>query len=157
MQHKKTKQHTHAHLPSHRKTVTPEEDSPALWAKHIGKSVLITALAGIISMLLFSLIAYFTPDPNRFTLPFGLAASAITALIGGFVALRIHGHSALLCGLLNGTVFTALMMLISLFFTAHSSSHSGMMSFLLHAAFLLLSVAGAYLGLSKSQKRKSRR
>lgn len=157
MQHKKGKQHTHAHLHPNRKATTPEEDSPALWAKHIGKSVLVTAVVGLLFTLLGSLIAYFTPDPNRFTMALGLAASAFTALVGGFTALRIHGHSALLCGLLNGSVFIALMMLISLFFTEHSSSYSGTVSFLLHAAFLLLSVAGAYLGLSKPKKFKARR
>ena len=106
--------------------------------------------------LIAALIAYFSADPDSLTLPLGLAASALTALIGGFSAVRIHGHAALLCGLLNGAAMTALMMLVSLFFTSLSVGHSALISALLHTAFILLSVAGAYIGISQKSKKPKR-
>lgn len=132
----------------------PEEESPALWVKHLSRSMLVTLAAALVLTLGSSLIAYFTPNPNALVRPLSFVAAALTALIGGFAAVRIHKHAALLCGLLNGSLATALMMLVSLFFTAHSSGYSAGISALLHAAFILFSVAGAFLGLPKGVKRK---
>ena len=50
---------------------------------------------------------------------------------------------------------TALMILVSLFFTGHSSGYSAGISALLHTAFILFSVMGSFLGLPKEGKRKS--
>ena len=131
------------------------EDSPARLARHIGKSLLITLGSGILLLLLCSLISYFSSDPNRLILPLGLTVSALTALIGGFAAIRLHGHSALICGLLNGTAFSAVMLLLSLFFGAHATGYPAWVSCLLHVGFLLLSILGGYLGLPKNgTKRK---
>ena len=143
---------------SHSRPVSPspDEESPALWVKHIGKSLLISVCAGLMLSLIAALIAYFSADPDSLTLPLGLAASALTALIGGFSAVRIHGHAALLCGLLSGSAMTALMMLISLFFTSFSIGHSALISALLHTVFILLSVAGAYIGINQKSKKPKR-
>lgn len=132
----------------------PEEDSPALWGKHLTKSLLITLAASLILMLVGALVAYFTPDPNALVHPLSLSCAALSALIGGFAAVRIHKHSALLCGLLNGSLATALMMLFSLFFRGYSSGYSAGISAMLHAAFILFSVAGAFLGLPKGIRRR---
>ena len=142
--------------PVHRRNTKnqPEEDSLALWIRHLSKSLAITALAALLFTLGSALIAYFTPDPAALVRPLGLVASALTACIGGFAAVRIHRHAALLCGLFNGSLATALMMLLSLFFTAHASGYSAGISALIHAAFILFSVAGAFLGLPKAEKRK---
>ncbi len=142
--------------PVHRKAQRsqPEEDSAALWVKHLTKSLLITLAASLILMLGGSLIAYFTPDPNAIVHPISLACASLTALIGGFSAVRIHKRSALLCGLLNGSLATALMMLLSLFFKNYASGYSAGISAVLHAAFILCSVAGAFLGLPKGMKRR---
>ena len=149
------------HYPKNTKTARrpaqrsqPEEDSPALWVKHLTKSLLITLAASLLLMLGGALIAYFTPDPNALVRPLSLSCAALAALIGGFAAVRIHKHSALLCGILNGSLATALMMLLSLFFTSYSSGYSAGISALLHAAFILFSVAGAFLGLPKGIKRR---
>lgn len=140
--------------PKNRAHAQPEEDSLALWVRHLGKSLVITLIAGTALLLIGSLIAYFTPDSNTLIRPIGMVAAALTALIGGFAALRIHRHAALMCGLLNGSLTTALMILVSLFFKDYSSGYSTGISCLLHTAFLLLSVAGAYLGLKRKPKRK---
>lgn len=144
-------------LALHRKPhAQKEEDSPALLVKHIGKSMLITAGAGILLTLICSLAAYFYSDPDKLIRPLALVSCGMTALIGGFGAVRIHGHSALVCGLLNGSLMTAAMLLVSLFFTAHASGYSAGIACLLHAAFFLLSVAGAYIGLRRKPKKKKR-
>ena len=124
----------------------PEEDSLALWVKHLTKSLLITLAASLILMLGGSLIAYFTPDPNALVRSLSLACAALSALIGGFAAVRIHRHAALLCGIFNGSLATALMMLLSLFFTSYASGYSAGVSAMLHAAFILFSVAGSFWG-----------
>ena len=132
----------------------PEEDSLVLWVRHLGKSLLITLITGTALLLIGSLIVYFTPDPDTFIRPMAMFAAALTALIGGFATLRIHGHAALMCGLLNGSLTTVLMILVSLFFKEYSSGYSAGISCLLHTTFLLLSVAGAYLGLKRKPKKR---
>ena len=136
-----------------KKTTHTEEDSPALWVRHIGKSLLITLLAAVLLTVSLSLVAYFYSDPDRLIRPLGLFASGLTALIGGFAATRIHGHAALLCGLFNGSCTMALMILLSLFLGGHAAGYSVGISLLLHVGFLALSVLGAYLGLRKKPKK----
>lgn len=142
------------------KKAQPEEDSPALLARHMGKSLLITVGVGILLTVICSLIAYFCADPDSMIRPLSFCAAALTALAGGFIAVRIHKHAALICGLLNGSLCTALMILASLFFRAYSSGYAAWLSCLLHIGFMLLSVAGAYIGLqhgTKSTKKMKRR
>ena len=134
-----------------------ESSSAGLLAKHIGKSLLITLLAGAVLLVAFSLAAYFYADPGWLIRPLGLCALAVTALIGGIAAIRIHGKAALLCGILNGCALTAIMLLLSLCFRQHASGYSLGLTLLLHAGVLLLSVAGAFMGLKKPMKRRSKR
>ncbi len=130
--------------------------TPMLWVRHLSKSLAITLTVAVVAVLLLSLLAYFYSDPDRLACPLGLVAAGVTALAGGFSAVRIHGEGALLCGLLNGSVFMVLMMLLSFAFTGLASGYSAGISCLLHAAFLLLSVAGGYLGLHRKPKRKKK-
>lgn len=133
------------------------QDSPWLLAKHTGKSLLITLGISIALLLALSLAAYFYSDPDQLIRPLGLGGAALASLIGGIVAVRIHGHSALICGLLNGCGFTVVLLLLSFFFKAHASGYSAGIACLLHAAILLFSVAGAFLGLRRSHTQKSKR
>ena len=133
------------------------QDSPWLLAKHMGKSLLITIGTSIALLLIFSLIAYFYADPDQLIQPLGLIGAGLAALIGGLAAVRIHGHSALICGLLNGCAFTVILLLFSLFFRSYASGYSAGIACLLHTAILLFSVAGAFLGLRRSPKSKHKR
>ncbi len=143
-----------------RKTHTPakkanENDSPlAIWIKQLLRATVISLGIGLVLIIGLSLAAYFYADPDVLARPLGLIAAGLTALSAGFVTVRIRGEGALICGLLIGSIMTALMMLASLFFTALSSGYSVGISALLHLAFMLLSVAGAYLGLKKTPKKK---
>lgn len=133
---------------------SPKEEMPMGRITDLGKSLLITLGIGILLTLIASLIAYFSPDPNALIRPLGICAAALTALFGGFAAVRIHGHEALLCGILNGSVFMGLMILVSLFFKAEASGYAAWLSCLLHAGFVLLSIAGAYLGLKRKTRKR---
>ena len=120
------------------------------------KSTLITLGLGALLLLVASLLLSFTADPLPLTLPVGMGIAAITAFLGGWVALRIHGQSALLCGLCNGSICLAVFLLLSLGIK-ELASHSSTLSLLLHLGFPLLSVAGAYAGRPSPKKRKKRK
>ena len=136
---------------------SPAEETPVLWIKHLCKSFLITIASGFGLLLALSLAAYFYSDPNLLIHPMALIVAGLTALIGGIAAVRIHGHSALICGLLNGCILLGVMLLLSLFFKGQGIGYSAGVSCLLHAGIPVLSVAGAYLGLRRSPKKRSRR
>lgn len=133
-----------------------DESSPVLMGKHLLKSVSVTLLISMILLLLSSLAAYFSKDPASLIPPLGLLSSFVAAFLGGLVAVRIHGRSALLCGLSNGILFSALMLLASLFFRPHATGYSALVSCILHVSFLLISVAGGYLGLKKGKPKKKK-
>ena len=132
------------------------EDSPALWWKHLKKSLVITLLAGIVLLLAAALSAYFLPDPYPWIRPFSIAASMLTAAVGGFACARIHRHAALLCGLLNGSAFMLGMLLGSLLLKPYAAGYSTGVSLLLHLEFLLCSVLGAFWGLRRKSPAKRR-
>ena len=134
----------------------PQEDSPRLFALHAAKSALFSVLFGLLLLLLLSLALSYTPNPSPFIGPIGWISSGLTALVGGIIAVRIHGKSALLCGAVNGCVLMALMLIASLFFKENASSLSVGMCIALHAAFLALSIAGGYVGMPKPSKRKKK-
>ncbi len=148
-----------SHKPHKRPTRPIQEDntSPALWFAHLARALLFTAGIGALLSVIASLIAYFTPDPDRWVRPLGLGASFLTALLGGMVTARIHKSSALLCGLLHGCACTVLMLLTALLLKSLASGYTPMVSCLLHTGFFLCSVAGAYLGLPRVGKSKKRR
>lgn len=141
-----------------RHTRTKEsEKAPLPPVSTILKSFAVTVGVGFLLLLALSLALYFSPNPSPMIRPAGLVAAALTALIGGFTVSRMHGQSALLCGLINGSALMALMLLLSLFFAKHASAYSALVSCLLHAGVVLLSVAGAYLGLRRRPKKKSKK
>ena len=133
---------------------TVQEDSPLLFFKHVMKGVLIACPAAAFLLLTASLTAYFSPDPDA-VIPFmSLVSSALTALISGYATVRIHRKSALLCGLSAGSLLMCGMILSSLFLRRCASGYSMPVSLLLHSAFILLSVLGAYAGLPKAGKKR---
>ncbi len=120
----------------------------------LAKSLAVTAVTGILALLACSLLAYFLPDPSPWIKPLALFAAALTALVGGVSAARLQKENASLCGLLNGCVFMAVMILISLFLRERASGYSTLHAILLHAGFLLCSVLGGILGKKKPKARR---
>ena len=139
------------HAP-HREATT--DAAPALLSKHLIKSVGFTMGVGALLILIAALAAYFSPDPDALIKPLAITAAGVTAFVGGVIAVKIHGGGALICGLLNGSVFMTLMMLLSLCFARYSSGYSAGLSCLLHAGFVILSIAGGYVGNKKKKPKK---
>lgn len=125
--------------------------------KKAAKTFLITLAVGMGALLLFSLCAYFFPDPDPLIRPLALLAAAITAFVGGVVAGKIHGHAPFVCGATNGLLLLALMILLSLPFHSLAVGYTAWLSLLLHTAVLLLSIGGAVVGTQKRAPRRRRR
>lgn len=138
------------------RTTANESDGESLsvWISELFKALLIALASGVLLLLVGTTALYFTPDPNKFLHPLSLVISAVTALIGGFAAGKLHGHAALLCGLFEGSLLMALFLLVSLFFKNDAKGYSALLSCALHIGFLLVAVVGASLGTRPSKKRK---
>jgi putative membrane protein (TIGR04086 family) len=139
-----------------KKTASTVESPARLWCIHLAKALLIALAAGAFLLLLGATVAYFSPNPTDWISLFGLAAAAITALVCGYAARRLHGHAALLCGLYAGSALLLLLLLGSLFFGAYTSKYSAWLSCALHSGVLLCTVIGAYCGNHPKKKRKKR-
>ncbi len=139
------------------KKAPKENSSPFTLMKDTAKGMLVTLIAALASLLVCSLIVYFSSDPNKLIYPMGLLCAALTAMIGGFATERFHRHAALICGLLNGTVATGVWLLISFFLKDSAHGYSPLMSLLVHTLYILLAVIGAYLGIPRVKKKKARK
>ena len=147
------KKSSHHAKKQHRQQDITQQLTPRLLLK--GSAV--TVGIGFAMTVVASLIAYFSADPNTMIQPLAWGASALTALMGGFLTVRFHKHSALICGLFSGGALTCIMILASLFLKSYASGYSVLMSTLLHTGFILLSISGAFLGLKKPKKTSHRR
>lgn len=141
------------HFGNSKHNVKKDDDSSRLPLDMV-KSTGYTLLIGILTLLVCSLLAYFREDPNAWVQPLGILCCVVTALGGGFAAIRIHRHSALLCGLLNGCILLAFMLLLSPTFKAFSSQYSLILCLLFHIAVPLLSILGAFLGIPRKRSVK---
>ncbi len=138
--------------PPHRKSSsggTPT--SGAVFSKETLRAFLITLAIGGGTVLVASLGAYFHPDPDSIIHPLAYVAAALTAFFGGFTAGKLHGSAPAICGLVNGILLTATMLLLSFFFLSESSGYSALVSTLLHTAIPVLSVLGAVAGVRKKE------
>jgi len=145
------------HTPSTHKSSHTAENQGALFSMETLRAFLITLAIGAGSILLLSLAAYFYPDPDRIIHPLAYFAVALTSFLGGVVAKKRTGGAPALCGLINGMLLMGLMILLSFFFLSESSGYSALMSTLLHAAILILSVLGAVAGSKKKKTPTARR
>lgn len=121
------------------------------------KSFLITLAVGAALLLIAAIWIYFMPDPSPVIRPVGIAVAALTALIGGVVTGKLHGSAPALCGLLNGALLSALMLLLSFFFRPLAAGYAAWISALLHAMIPLCSIAGAMMGVRKKPAPRRKR
>ena len=136
---------------AHKKAQKAASVSPKSLPIDAARALLVSLAFAIGTTLIAALIAYFCPDPVTMALPLGLAAAAITAVGGGFFATRLHGGSALVCGLINAALTSALMLLASLFCKPLAYGYASWLPPLLHTAFVALTIGGAYLGLPRKR------
>ncbi len=129
-------------------------DSPVAWMRKLLLCVGSTLALGLTLLLVGSIGAYFCQNPSAVTAPVGIAAVALTALLGGMISAHVLKKSALLCGLFNGCAVLAVMLLLSLCMIKYSSHYSAWTALLLHLGFVLCSVLGAQLGALHTKKRR---
>lgn len=120
---------------------------------------LAAALICCVSLLfIVSAAVYSTSDPNRFVTPAALSVLYISALLGGFTAARLNRGSALLCGLLTGSLFLAVLLLLSFLMRASlSAEHSVVRALGLRGIAVGISILGAGIGVSNKKKKTKRR
>ncbi len=146
------------HTPSQRKSPSKAASSShTVFSKETLRAFLITLAIGGGLILVMSLGAYFHPDPDSIIHPLAYVAAALTAFFGGFTAGKLRGNAPAICGLVNGILLTAVMLLLSFFFLSESSGYSALISTLLHTAVPVLSVLGAVVGIKKPQRSMTRK
>ena len=143
--------------PAPRKTAKGDTAPDTVFCRKTLETFLYTLALGAGLILLFSLGVYFYPDPNVLIRPLGYTAAALTAFLGGFLSGRLRGGAPIVCGLINGILLTATMLLFSFFLLSASSKHSALTSTLLHTAIPILSVFGALTGVKRKSPATSKR
>ena len=111
----------------------------------------VTAIIGLILLLIAAAVAYTNPDPDLLTTPLGLGALGLTACLGGLVAARREPSRPLLSGLLSGLLLALVLVILSLLFgdEARARLTTGFPPAVLwglHGAVVLLALLGAKLG-----------
>lgn len=123
----------------------------------------VTAVIGLVLLLIVTAVAYANPDPDSLTTPLSMAVLGLSSLLGGLVAARRGQHKPLLCGGMLGLLFVLLLLVGSLFFSdeARESLTLGLPTPLLwglHGGVVLLSALGGKLGSRRSTpNRRSRK
>ena len=140
-----------------RRSVHTPDSRGELFSAETLRAFLLTLAIGAGCILLLSLAACFYPDPGSIILPLGYFAAALTSFLGGVVAKKCTGCAPALCGLINGMLLMGVMILFSFFFLSESHGYSALLSTMLHAAVLILSVLGAVAGAPKSATRSWRK
>jgi putative membrane protein (TIGR04086 family) len=119
---------------------------------------LIAIAISAVLAIVFSYILYKTADPTRYLTPVALSVLYVSALLGGFIAVRFNSGSALLCGLVTGVLLIAITFIFSLLVKQSlSSDHSAMDAIALRATIPVCSIIGAFIGNSKPSSDKKRR
>lgn len=132
------------------KKPTKQREEP-FW-KNAAKAFLRTLAIGAMLLLIGSLAICFLGDPAPAIRPIALLLAATTALIGGWISGRIHRTAPALCGLCNGALLLACMLLLSLPLHTYAAGYSLGTALLLHALVPVLSVIGAIWGVQSKKK-----
>ncbi|MBQ9783098.1 MAG: TIGR04086 family membrane protein [Clostridia bacterium] len=141
----------------HHATREAGSGTPAQLLKHtaIGAGIALAVAAAL--ALIAAGICYSTPDPNSLTLPVGMVLPYLSALVGGFAAVRLHRSAPLPCGLLCGGFLALFFLFLTLFFEGESGIGLPL-SIILRVLIPAVSVLGALLGLKRKSgsRRRSR-
>lgn len=108
---------------------------------------------GLVASLGATAIALASPDPSALLTPLALAATALCALLCGFLTSHRAHLSSLLCGVLAGGAHVALFWLMgALFPTDHAWASP--VAWGLRGGMLVFAVLGAALGSSLPKRRR---
>lgn len=141
----------------HRRSVT----EGGATVKSILWALPITVATGLLLLFIATALLMCASDPDRYHTVAGLALIYLTALIGGFAAVRLNRRSApLLCGLGEGILLLVLLLAVGLLLpTALKSGRPTGITLLTHGALLLAALIGALLGArpARDQRKRKRR
>ncbi|MBO5938912.1 MAG: TIGR04086 family membrane protein [Clostridia bacterium] len=142
----------------HRKKATSAEEGASLSKIFQSATIGVGAslLCAAVLLLVGALICQRSQDPNKMTLPLGLVSLYLSALLGGIVAVRHRGSSALLCGAVCGILLLVFFWIVSIFF-GDSDAFSLPLSLFLRCFTAFFSILGAYLGLKRSKRSPHRK
>lgn len=115
---------------------------------------LIATVTGALLLSGGAALIYALPSTSVYTAPIGAAIGALTALVGGVAAGRLHKHAGALSGLLFGVLYFAVMLVLGRFV---STGYPLLGRVLGYGVLLLLSLLGGTLGGMRSGGRKRRR
>lgn len=124
------------------------------------RSLLLCLGVALLLLVAASLAAYFAPDPDVLIPPLGLSVAALTSFLGGYLTLRRHRHSALMCGLLFGMLLTLLSLPLGVLLSSRGVAYPLWAVILMRTAVVLLSVIGSFCALrslERAPKRKRRK
>ena len=112
---------------------------------------------GLFFLLIAAVIAYATPDPNRYAWWFGYGCMLLTSFVTGVCFEKKLGHSVLLCGLLSAGVLLLVCTILAVFFPADSDAFSFGKAFLLRLPAFPSALLGAFMGRKKAKVYKKKR
>ena len=121
------------------------------------KSGMIGTGGGLLSALILALIGAIvcisSADPHSLMIPISLIALYLSAMIGGWITVRLHKKAPLPCGTLCGAMMLFLLVLLSLFFDKKEGGGFSLgISLLLRALVPFFSILGARLGWKRSSR-----
>ncbi len=120
------------------------------------------AVAGLVSMLalilIFSAAALSFEYPHEFLTPLSLFSLWAAAFIGGLLATRKNGGTALLCGALNAVLMLlSLKLILMILPLSNSGAAPTLTPKLLSLGAIPFSALGAFLGIPQSKKKSKHR
>ncbi len=143
--------------PRRKQRHTPEEStslSSLLGSCGIGFAAALICAA--LLLLLCAALCCRSADPQKLILPLGLGTLYLSAFLGGMIAVRRYGSSALLCGTLCGALLLVFFWILSAFFQK-DSAFSIPLSLILRLLTALFPILGGFCGLKRTAKRPHRK
>ena len=114
----------------------------------------IAVTVGVILLLLGALVLSLLPASTVHSRPLGCALGALTALLGGIAAGRLHRHAGALSGALFFVLYLLLLLAVSRFVSIGTALTGRVLGY---ALFLVLSLLGGALGGMRLERRHRRR
>ncbi len=124
--------------------------------KNCLKGVLTAIILSVVLLLVFSFIAYTRDDPDSYLTIFAGVALYASAFVCGFVAAKKNRQSGLLCGLVSGIVFMALVILLSLL-GRNTDEGTSNLRWVMYLVICGISLLGGIIGVPSKAVRKRKK
>lgn len=120
--------------------------------KNCAKGLAVSALFGLLLILLFSFICFMCKDPDKYMTVFSFVILAFSAFAGAFFSAKKNKESGIFCGMLTGLFFVLLIFLLSFLFDGNGS----VIRYIMYGAMIIISCIGGYLGLPNKKRKKKK-